>query len=71
MRPPIGITENDIVSVNFHVSRWTICHRAKVLHVPCAIGDSWHFEDLDTGDIHYVSEGCTITKRRSNGQAAD
>jgi len=56
------IQENDVVRVNFNNIRLTLCKKAKVLHTPCATGDSWHFEDLDTGDIHYVSEGCTVTK---------
>lgn len=56
------ILEGDIVHVDFNCSQLTLCHKAKVLNVPHATGESWHFEDIDTGDIHYVSEGCTITK---------
>ena len=56
------IQENDIVYVNFNGIQMTLCSRAKVLHVPCATGDSWHLQDLDTGSIHYISEGCTVTK---------
>ena len=58
------IQENDIVCINFNNAKYTLCHHAKVLHVPCATGDSWHFQDLDSGDIHYVNEGCTVTKRK-------
>lgn len=61
------IQEGDIVIVNFHNLQMTLCN-AKVLHVPCATGDSWHLEDVDTGDIHYISEPCTITKAQSNKQ---
>ena len=56
------IRESDIVCVNFNNVQYTLCKRAKVLHIPCNTGDSWQFEDLDTGSIHYVSEGCTVTK---------
>jgi hypothetical protein len=50
------------VSVHFHASQFTLCEKAEVMHVPIATGDSWIFKDLHTNDIHYVSEGCTITK---------
>ena len=56
------IKEGDVVNVNFNNSQYTLSRSAKVLHVPCATGDSWIFEDADTGYIHYVSEGCTISK---------
>lgn len=49
------------VRVNFYGAQTTLCHRAVVKRVPCATGDSWVFEDATTKDIHYVSEGCTIT----------
>jgi len=52
---------DDIVKVNFNNSQFTLCRQAKVLSIPRATGDSWVFLDLDTGEIHYVSEGCTIT----------
>lgn len=50
-----------IVSVNFNNSQYTLCSEAEVLHIPCATGDSWVFRDLKNGQVHYVSEGCTIT----------
>jgi hypothetical protein len=56
------IKVDDIVTVSFNGSQTTLCHFAKVLYLPCAPGDSWVFEDVETHDIHYVSEGCTITK---------
>ena len=55
----------DSVSVNFHGAMTTLCHRAKVISKPSQTGESWIFEDLDeltAGNIHYVSEGCTVTK---------
>lgn len=57
------INEGDEVTVNFNNAQATLCRRARVEYTPCATGDSWVFTDLDTGDIHYVSEGCTITKK--------
>ena len=56
------IHEGDIVRVDFNNAQITLCHRAIVLYIPCAVGDSWHFEDMDTGNIHYVNESCTITR---------
>lgn len=55
------IERGDIVSVTFNNSQYGLSARAKVLYTPCATGDSWRFKDIATGDIHYVSEGCTIT----------
>jgi hypothetical protein len=62
MRTQDTIDIGDIVKVNFHNAQFTLCKNAKVLYKPCATGDSWIFEDVDTGKVHYVSEGCTITK---------
>ena len=56
------IEENDLVRVNFNNAQITLCKYAKVLRIPCATGDSWIFLDLQTDKLHYVSEGCTITK---------
>ena len=56
-----AIKEGDIVHVDFNNAQFTLCKRAEVLYTPSATGDSWHFKDVDTGKIHYVSEGCTIT----------
>ena len=55
------IEKGDLVHVDFNVSKFTLCHETKVLYVPCATGDSWVFKDVKTGQIHNVSEGCTIT----------
>jgi len=55
------IEVGDMVSVNFNNSQYTLCSKAKVLYTPWATGDSWRFQDVDTGQVHYVSEGCTIT----------
>jgi len=57
------IDVGDEVHVNFNNAQTTLCRRARVVYTPCAAGDSWVFADLETGDVHYVSEGCTITKR--------
>ncbi len=56
------IKEGDTVTVNFNGSQVTLCRSAKILNIPNATGDSWVVEDSDTGYIHYISEGCTISK---------
>ena len=55
------IEEHDIVGVNFHNAAYTLTKNGEVLGLPQATGDSWRIRDLDTGLIHYISEGCTIT----------
>jgi len=57
------IQEGDTVSVNFNNAKVTLTSSARVEHVPCATGDSWIFIDIETGKVHHVSEGCTVTKR--------
>ena len=57
------INAGDIVSVDFNGAQLTLCHSAEVMYTPCATGDSWIFKDSKNGTIHYVSEGCTITKK--------
>lgn len=52
----------DVVSVGFNNAQSTLCHKAEVKASPAGPGDSWVFVDLETNDVHYVSEGCTITK---------
>ena len=56
------IEEGDVVSVNFNAAQLTLSHRAEGIHVPCATGDSWVFRDCETGAIHHVSEGCTVSR---------
>lgn len=53
---------SDIVAVNFNNAQCTLTSRAIVLKTPAATGDSWVFIDSKTKEVHYVSEGCTITK---------
>ena len=57
----------DIVRVDFNGAQLTLCFKAEVLYKPCATGDSWHFKDVETGTLHYVSEGCTISKPSPQG----
>jgi len=54
------ITEGDTVSVNVNSAQVTLSKKAIVLHTPDATGDSWYFEDVETGQTFCVSEGCTI-----------
>lgn len=55
------IEVGDIVCVSFNNSQATLTSRAEVMYIPCATGDSWIFKDTNTGQIYYVSEGCTIS----------
>lgn len=57
-----AIQTDDIVTVNFNNSQWTLGSNMRVIHIPCATGDSWIFEDEEKEVLHYVSEGCTVTK---------
>lgn len=53
----------DTVQVTFNsCSPRPVWLNVKVAYIPCATGDSWIFEDENTGAVHYVSEGCTISK---------
>ena len=56
------IEKGDIVSVHSHGGQTTISVKAEVLYTPVATGDSWRFKCLLTNTIHYVSEGCTVSK---------
>ena len=57
----------DTVNVSINNAQVTLAHRAEVLHIPGATGDSWHFRNLDTLELLYVSEGCTITLKNKMG----
>lgn len=56
----------DFVHVDFNNAQTTLSHKAELLCIPCATGDSWIFRDVATNQIHYVSEGCTVTKLSEN-----
>ena len=56
-----AIEKGDIVKVNFHGVKFTLCKKATVLYAPQQYEQNWVFEDLETNEIHEVSEGCTIT----------
>ena len=56
------IKTGDKVSVRFYGAGLYLSHDADVISVPVATGDSWVFKDNRSGRVHYVSEGCTITK---------
>ena len=57
------IKEGDTVSVHFNNSQVTLSYKAELIHIPIATGDSWIFKDEETGFVHYVSEGCTVSKQ--------
>lgn len=58
-----SLKPGDIVTVNFNNAQITLCHEAALISTPCATGDSWIFKDVRTGWLHYVSEGCTVSKK--------
>jgi len=60
------IEKGDIVHVDFNGSQITLCHEATVIYVPCQQGDPWIFRDNKAGFLHYVSEGCTVSKKVTN-----
>ena len=59
---PFAINPGDTVTVNMHGIGMTLVHDGIVRWIPCATGDSWIIEAPD-GSVHYISEGCTVTKR--------
>ena len=59
-----SIKIGDTVGVHFHGAQMTLCNEARVIYKPCATGDSWVFEDLRTKEIHHISEGVSLTKKR-------
>lgn len=61
------IEGGDLVSVNFNNAQSTLCTEAVVVYKPCSTGDCWIFQDKNNGLMHYVSEGCTITKKMTPG----
>jgi len=58
------IKAGDKVTVRFNANQFTLC-KGTVKYVPCSTGDSWIIE-ADNGKVHYISEGCTITKDINN-----
>ena len=58
------IEKGDKVTVNFHGSQITLVHRGLVLYVPCSMNDRWIIKDTGSGEIHHISEGCTVTKNK-------
>lgn len=61
-----SLKPGDIVAVNFNNAQITLCYEAELISSPCATGDSWIFKDVRAGFLHYVSEGCTISKKLSS-----
>ena len=59
----------DIVDINFHASQFTLCSDALVLKTPSdSLGGYWVVRESRTGQLHYVAEACTITKRGVYGE---
>lgn len=57
------IKVGDKVWVDFNNAGLSLTHDAIVIRRPSLAGDSWVFKALDTGFIHAISEGCTISKK--------
>jgi hypothetical protein len=57
-----AIKSGDIVTVNFYNSQCTLGRELVVMHIPNVPGDWWIFKDNEIDKLHYVSEGCTVTK---------
>lgn len=60
---PDLIYQGDVVQVNINCAQITISRAATVVACPRFAGDTWIFRDEETGYVHYVSEGCTVSKR--------
>jgi len=56
------LKEGDRIVVNFHNAAFTLVGDGELISMPRATGDSWVVKDAK-GVIHYISEGCTITKK--------
>lgn len=57
-----SIDVGDLVAVSIHAGDVVISPSAIVEYMPVATGDSWIFRDTKTNQIHYISEGCTVSK---------
>lgn len=67
---PNRIQQGDIVSVDFNTAGEAginLVSRGVVEWVPCATGDSWIVVEQPSGRVHYISEGCTVTKLAARG----
>jgi len=67
------INPGDHVAVSFNGggTEIVLCRNAEVMNKPQATGDSWIFKDTTTGYVHYVSEGCTVSKAIQKGHYND
>jgi uncharacterized Fe-S cluster protein YjdI len=57
------IERGDTVIVAFNTGQCMLSFDATVESVPCQTGEPWIFVDNQTGDVHYVTEGCTVSKK--------
>ena len=58
------IKAGDSVRVNFHNQQFTLISQGKVLGTPSDAGPNnrWVIKDELDSKVHYISEGCTVTK---------
>ena len=52
------IEVGDIVCVDFNNAQFTLCKKGEVLHI---LPNGWIIKDEETGRIHDISEGCTVS----------
>lgn len=61
----------DIVAVNFNNSQYTLCSKAEVIWHPINLPlgqDAWVVKNLETEQLHYIYEPCTISLIRKGMQ---
>ena len=56
------IEKGDKVIVRFNGAQYTLIRYGTVLLAPSQAGEGWIVRDEETGDIHDITEGCTVTK---------
>lgn len=49
------IEVGDIIDISISMDENIYFSRCKVLHTPCATGDSWHVKCIGTGEVFYVN----------------
>lgn len=59
------IMKGDIVRVDFNNSQFSLINKGKILN---RFVNGWEIEDLITGDIHCITEGCTVSKLESENE---
>lgn len=69
MKAEYQIKEGDLVAVTFNGAQLTLSVKAVVISCPYSKGDPWVILD-ERNRVHYISEGCTITKQIATSSAS-